>query len=583
MAKRRDGTGVQKDQGRVRRFLALLPVIVTAGFLPLVTTAVPYEVGLEEFPWYWGGSGKPDIDLFLIGKARVMTVLGLVMAAILLTSLVKKKTRRVPRVFLCLGVYLVFVLISGILATDRVYAFFGSIGRFEPVPVIVSYGLACLYTFQVVREKEDVWKVLVFSSVGVVAVLLIGLFQGFGLDFFRSGIGQALALGRYQGEIEMGVPDGRTQAYSTLYNPNYFSNYVCLIAPVCFCTSMAATRRWAKISFFSIGVLSLVVLYLAGADSGMYALAGAACLFIFLLMSRKKRTFVPALAVMAVFVVCGVLLAPRIVDRLCLKDLYFERRIARVDTGDADVTFTTMDGEEIRVSYEMADGGFVSHVSNEEAFRALGGRVEESPSVDGRSGMEVYLDGQSWNFTNVIDGTYYFINRAFQAVKIDNGIPKAEVFPDTFITHRGLIWNYSLPLLKDRIVVGSGADNFVLAFPQEWYLPRNYIEDERENGYTFDVKPHSFYLQQWIEHGLIGFAGLMAFIGIYLVRSVRICRRADLKDPMTWIALGCLTAVAAELIAWIANDSFIVASPVFWVVIGIGIAVDRIVASRGAA
>ena len=87
---------------------------------------------------------------------------------------------------------------------------------------------------------------------------------------------------------------------------------------------------------------------------------------------------------------------------------------------------------------------------------------------------------------------------------------------------RGHIWNQTIPLLKKHILIGCGANAYMLEYPQNDYIGQEYIY---KNGYQ--VKAHCWYLQQWVENGLVATLALLAFLGWYVIRSIRIYRRVD--------------------------------------------------------
>lgn len=97
---------------------------------------------------------------------------------------------------------------------------------------------------------------------------------------------------------------------------------------------------------------------------------------------------------------------------------------------------------------------------------------------------------------------------------------------------------------------------------------------------TLDVKPHSLYLQQWVENGLIAMCALLVFCLGYLVNCIRIYRKADLHESLTWTGIGLFTGVLSYLIVGIANDSNVCTAPVFWILLGLGMAVNRMLSEK---
>ena len=132
------------------------------------------------------------------------------------------------------------------------------------------------------------------------------------------------------------------------------------------------------------------------------------------------------------------------------------------------------------------------------------------------------IDGVEWDFSkNDTDG-YEYLNPAGKPVKFEN--PKVStLFLDDAMSNRGHIWNKTIPLLGKHVFMGSGANTYMFEVPQEDYISQNYVYGAN----SYDVKAHSWYLQQWVETGLIGTLALLVFLFWYLVQSIRIYRRAS--------------------------------------------------------
>ncbi len=97
---------------------------------------------------------------------------------------------------------------------------------------------------------------------------------------------------------------------------------------------------------------------------------------------------------------------------------------------------------------------------------------------------------------------------------------------------RGYIWGKTIPLLKHYAILGSGADTFVIAFP-------NYDYVSMFNG------------------------------------GYGTCFRLKKYDLMAFVGAGVLAGSAGCMVVQIINDSSITVAPVYWTMIGVGLAVFR--------
>ena len=157
-----------------------------------------------------------------------------------------------------------------------------------------------------------------------------------------------------------------------------------------------------------------------------------------------------------------------------------------------------------------------------------------------------------------------------EIVKADTWIfGKAE----SLFTNRGYIWGRTLPLLKNYIFLGSGPDTFVHVFPQNDYVERSAL------GYGFFteilIKPHSMYLQIAVQTGVLSLVCILALIGHCLVSCIKTIQtdRADTKRGI--LAMVIIMALGIYLVNGITNDSTVTIAPFFWMLLGMGLDINK--------
>ena len=142
---------------------------------------------------------------------------------------------------------------------------------------------------------------------------------------------------------------------------------------------------------------------------------------------------------------------------------------------------------------------------------------------------------------------------------------------------RGYIWSRTLPLLKNCLIKGYGADTFTYEFPQNDVLAKYYAYSDYNEGFYITVdKPHNMYLQMFYSNGLIA---LVAFLGIavfYLVDCFRLyaLRKSYRREQIMGTAV--MLGIVGYLAAGIFNDSVVSVAPMFWVLLGTGAALNTI-------
>ena len=139
---------------------------------------------------------------------------------------------------------------------------------------------------------------------------------------------------------------------------------------------------------------------------------------------------------------------------------------------------------------------------------------------------------------------------------------------------RGYIWSRTIPLLLDHVFIGSGPDTFVLEFPQNDYLAK------KQNGFErqFMTKPHSMYLQVGVQTGVVSLLCILVFYVWYAVWSIRLYAFRKLENVAEGFGIAAFIGSIGYMISGISNDSMVVTAPIFWILTGIGVAANRMVA-----
>lgn len=96
----------------------------------------------------------------------------------------------------------------------------------------------------------------------------------------------------------------------------------------------------------------------------------------------------------------------------------------------------------------------------------------------------------------------------------------------------------------------------------------------------FDVKPHCWYLQIWVENGLIALLLLLTFYICYFISSVKLYRKVNFTENVHKIGFAIFVGLLIYMIAALVNDSTVNVALVYWVSLGLGFAVNRIIAEK---
>ena len=583
----------------------LLPIIIMMGFIPLIVHMYVYNCNLSQFEWFSANADRQS-DFFFAWKMIAIVAVAIVMIGILLYQALKKNKKmefRLENSFYFLFLYAMFVGMSALFSGYKYWVVRGTFELFEPVWVVFAYILLCYYTYQFVQNERQVKFILGAAGIGMTIVTLIGVFQYFKLDFFKTDFGKHLILNpSWWSNLEalnFNMLEGTS--YTTLYNPNFLSFYFGMLVPLLVCLFVASRKIWQKLLLAVAEILCLICLKGSGSDTGWMAIVIGASIIALVLASRRKKIFYTVLGIGVTGMVLIILLGMKTDVGVRIKDSivgtyhYNEQFALRsVETGEDNVMLDFR-GNKLYLSYITdAEGNALSTVMDENGqelelvltdetnhyyvlsdsrFEGMGIQSvklgeNEVPAV------AVWSDGLTWNFVN-LGGVYYYCNTAGKAVEFPN-VKNISLLREDAMSFRGHIWNMTIPLLGKHVFMGSGANTYMFEYPQNDYLGQGYIY----GGSSLQVKAHCWYLQQWVETGLIGALALLAFLGWYVIRSMRIYRRADLHESISWVGFGLFAAVLVYLIAAIANDSNVCTAPMFWGMLGLGLATNRMIVEK---
>lgn len=264
--------------------------------------------------------------------------------------------------------------------------------------------------------------------------------------------------------------------------------------------------------------------------------------------------------------------------------------LEEVRTG-TDAVYLTYNQRSIRFGYTIDEetGGVVQDITYAEGTKVpvvwADDRGECDPKEKELAGLhfKVYSKDEInyvqfrcedvvFRFTDSLDtGKYEYVTINGKVDGLTNA-DTAALLPDTFLNGRGYIWNRTVPLLRNHPLLGTGPDTFLLAFPQNDYVAKAKLGGEFFQTITSNA--HSLYLQMAEQTGIPSVLCLLVFAGIYLVQSWKLYRRKALTfEERSGRAI--FLAVSGYLIAGLCWASSVCTTPFFWMLLGMGAAINK--------
>ena len=144
----------------------------------------------------------------------------------------------------------------------------------------------------------------------------------------------------------------------------------------------------------------------------------------------------------------------------------------------------------------------------------------------------------------------------------------------SFGSGRGYIWSRTIPMMKDTLSLGHGADTYCIYFPQHDYVGKY-------NSGTFTTvrdivvdKPHNMYMGMWIGTGGLSVLAFLSIIVLYIIQTIKIYWKKSLETFLDFAGLGIALGVLGFAVSGLVNDSTVSVMPMFYTLLGLGISAN---------
>ena len=88
------------------------------------------------------------------------------------------------------------------------------------------------------------------------------------------------------------------------------------------------------------------------------------------------------------------------------------------------------------------------------------------------------------------------------------------------------------------------------------------------------------YLQIAVQTGLVSLVALLVFFALFMIGSIKNVRKDKERDLAYYLSGGICAGVFGYLITQVFNDSTVAIAPLFWGLVGIGLAAGRMMKKR---
>jgi len=595
----------------------LLPLIIVIAIIPLIVRMKEYKTKLSDFLWF--SSQDTTTDFFLYYKSRAFTILVILIALYLFWKVIEYKylypsrqsnySRQSTNIFkdnnqykftyalLPLAAYAILALLSTVISKYASFGYSGIYEQFESIFVLLGYCLIVYYGFLFINTEEDVRFIMKWLMISVIILCLLGLTQATGHDFFASSLGKKLMIPSSQWFMAAGLEFKfeANRVYLSFYNPNYVGLYTALISPILM-VLLLFTKNIKLQIVYVFGILGLLLCMIASSSRNGFVALCISLIFILILFRKLfMQHWKISLGVVGLIIVGFISISAyngnAFITRL--QAMFTETKtpdyslssivanddnieitynkntfyIEAIPSNESVTTYNLIDSDGAPIQtlldqatgiYSIVDSRFSTITIQQVSFEACGG-------------FNVIIDGANWYFTNQTgDGKYYYFNAYGKFDKIVKADSALFTNYEKMGSDRGYIWSRTIPLLKNHILLGSGADTFVIEFPQNDYLGRFH------NGYVEAIltKPHNIYLQMAVQTGVLSLIAFLIFYGMYFVSCIKLYISNKFDTYMSQIGVALFVGTIGYMVSGLFNDSTVTVSPIYWALMGVGLAVN---------
>ncbi|NLK63157.1 MAG: hypothetical protein GX287_06835 [Fusobacteria bacterium] len=615
----------------------LLPIFLILAIVPIIVfyKDIPLE-GILYGAW---PVNERNSDFFSYYKMRTLLALTLLSSISFIYYIYKEKEIKNYIYNIPLVGYMILIFFSSILSNYKPVSLNGVADRYEGMYVLLAYVLLAIIVNIMVKNEFDIKIILAGLFISTTIITIIGIFQYFGevkevnLDFFRSDFGKELILPKslkhFAKNLEFRF--GKHTIYSTLYNTNYVGSFI--LMPLFICLSLVLThiKNW-RYKLMGILFLFLVFSNFIGCRSRAGFVGGIVALIVFFVIylsnkmvneyknDRKLKNFIMKnidiiIIFLGFFLIAfslnmysekslfkqitklkkDILITTdsekelKIEKKVIIKkidfksekiDLYLtnnEKLVIKYDLDTEQIIFENKNGDVLKTNkYNSGEIEIVNENLKEislkfrkiqvknDIYKLLEINIEDYK-------FEIFLTNDGFRLYNSSDNELY-LPQKIESVKILDGKERVG-------SSRGYIYGRSIPLLRKTLLLGYGADTYSIVFPQEDSLGK--ILAYKTEHKVID-KPHNLYLQIGINTGVLSLLINLFIYIYYFITSIILYIKIKEYDLCYAVGLGSFVGITGYLIAGIFNDSIISVAPVFWIILGLGIAINNIIKNKTA-
>ena len=563
----------------------LLPILGVLCILPFVVRLAVYDCGYGDYTWYSNDGLITDMYSYYRSYFFVI-ITGICMMILPFWLWICEEKRRSVKIFIPLGVYGILALVSTICSANGSASLTGNFYQFQSVFVLLGYVVIAFYTYQVMQTERDYKTVKTGLMVMFVLMAVLGILQIFGQDILNYDWVQKLIMSEeyytvYGGQLEDVFTTNHV--FLTLFNPNYAGCFLVMCASIWGIFAIG-TKGKSRIGYGVLFGISLLLLWFTYSRTAVLALCVSVVVYACCQVQRWKQMWKIAIpVVIAVAVIFVGIDATQ--DFSFLSRMKDEEKEVVVDTimtqengvflaKDRDSYLLQVDDGKLKVS--DANGKMMGTADrNEEVIIPIAKKFirafyYESDKAEGYAIM-VQISDDVFEFLCNETGYYYVTEN--DKLDILSGVDYVDMHGYEYLgSGRLYIWSRTLPLLWENLLVGSGPDTFAEVFPQNDYVGKSIYA---ESTAAVMESAHNDYLTRSIQTGVASVISILVFYVLFIRSGIKYYRKRELSSAKEIMGFGAFLGCIGYMVCCLFNDSTLYTTPMFYICIGLSLAVTE--------
>ena len=602
------------SEGAPVSWYRMIPIILAAAVVPLIVQLKIYTLPLSGYFWTALTDDSPIYDYY--SWYKMIAVLGIAALCVVLLAIdviLKKQRFRMSFAYIPAAVFAITAAASFAANGFKEFTIFGWPGRLEGTLSLLAYMIILCYTVITIDTVKSARAVCGAFCLFLAIFTITGMLQFAGFDPLATQTALKIT-GAFEGVSDAmpGLIPTQTSVHQTFGDPSASAMILCLGIPA---AAMLYTQsdyrgkwiRWLKAPLILI-LIWLCFINAVGIKSAAVLPGLAAALVSGLIVFHRNLKYwtKPILLMLA-----SLALVLTVTYRTWMPELQrlvpaafpsaqsdapaqsARPALASVTTDTDSVTFVLKGSNMVLDLRTEADGGSIVKVTPFDGVgHALTLAESDDPGVylineepyhsafklciiklNNALALRVSMPQKDWDFVSE-DGEIRFVSGTGSTVRLYEPVRCGLAVDPAFADCTGAVWNSALPMLKDTILLGRGADSFCLYYPHMDYAA---AYNAGLDTAPSEEGPRSALINTAFGTGWISAAALAAIYLVYIVQSVIIFWRRKLSHPLAYAGAGIFLGTVGFLAASLVSDTSVCSMPPFLVLLGTGIAINRII------